>query len=65
MKGGMPAPAIFAGGISRHGDSCSCRSCSMVRSTDAIDDVFVATRAAVVEHVGGEWSPAQHARRSS
>jgi len=24
----MPAPAIFAGGITRHGVYCSCRYCS-------------------------------------
>lgn len=68
-SGGMPAAAILAGGISQHGRGCYCRYCreddSPVRSTAAIDDVFAATRAAVVEPMCDiTWSPAQHVRRT-
>lgn len=97
---GIPAAALLAGGITRHGSSCACAYCAPdvgatrrqaipvvksddvdprfvvercdagvlqppVRSTKTIDEVFDATRAAVTEHVGGDWSPAQHVRRAS
>jgi hypothetical protein len=36
---GMPAAAILAGGISRHGASCSCRICVAIRDEDRKADL--------------------------
>lgn len=54
---GIPAAALFAGR--------SYHDHAYLRTTAAIDDVFMDTRAAVVEPTCPEWSPAQHARRAS
>lgn len=100
MKRGLPAAAVLAGGISRHGASCSCPYCvpPVIPSAyarpiaevamddiddagvlqpplppdDAISQAFSKARETIaeleakrVEHVGGEWSPSQFARRSA
>lgn len=52
-------------------DEGRCAKCSGVmcppvpREDDVISQVFAAARASAVEHVGGEWSPAQHTRCAS